>query len=584
MYFSTLNIGKNVRHGSCVALTLMGLPCFFGLSLQLAYSQIAFPVSAIPKIPATMPAVKLTAQAPPLEFLRDTLSKRGVDLRLIQPLNRTTLPQARTAPGELVGVVEENTLHAYWNQQSGEAEILPQLDKIRGVPFTGRQDVHLTQALTLARQTFARPDFFPKDDTAFAVGEARPLVSSTAQQAAGRVQTSETQLLLTYVPVRRTVQGYSVYGFGSRAAIAVGPEGNIQGVVRRWKAGKLSANLSERRNAIQIHDEIVKRLTPLAANSEITVESVEFAYYDNGGDEMIPVIRTVARLHPRQRAGAAAAVSEDDWEAIYLAYGGGSLPPELTPGAGPQPTVAPKQAASVGQSEAAEGDPLIGMYVVRDAPAASNGSGESSGFVAESNGFWSGLESSSGAHQFTLAQYYWAVPQVYTTWEAYYVNNVNVALTEAHGANWLFTTESNCCDEVNIAQIPASQGYGAANHGKLDYWIIHSCDVVPSAADVSNWYGPWWNIFQGLHAVMGARTSMLFDGGTVNKQVGQSIGNGAGVVPSWFDATMSYYPLSKQPPLDRPSAVMVCGHWGDTVYNTAALPAATCLQNFWEPN
>jgi hypothetical protein len=82
---------------------------------------------------------------------------------------------------------------------------------------------------------------------------------------------------------------------------------------------------------------------------------------------------------------------------------------------------------------------------------------------------------------------------------------------------------------------------------------------------------------------MGARTSMMFDGGAVNSQVGQSIGNGAGVVPTWFNATMSYA-QGQHSSLDRPSAVMVCGHWNDTVYNTTPLPAATCLQNFWQPN
>jgi len=604
MYFCTLRIRNIVRRGSRAALTLLGLASFLGLSLQIAYSQVNkptlsqvnmraasggqvnFPVSMIPKIPATLPTVKLTAQAPPEAFLRETLSRKGVDLKLIQPLSRTPLLSTRTAPAQLVGVVEENTLHAYWNQQTGEAEILPQIEKIRGIRFAGAGDAHLAQAVTLARQTFARADFFPNDATKFTVGEARPLVGSTAEQnaAGGAPKISETQLFLTYVPVTRTVQGYSVFGSGSRAAIAVGPEGNIQGVVRRWKMGNLSANLTERRTAAQIHDEIVKRLTPLTSNSDVSVQGVEIAYYDNGGDTMIPVIRATVKLHPHASPGANAAVmASDDWLAIYLAYGGGSLPAELTPGAGPQPGAAPKQNASIEHAEVAEGDPIVGMYVVRDAPAASSGSGESAGFVAESNGFWSGLESSSGAHQFTLAQYYWAIPQLYTTWEASYVNNVNIALTEAHGANWLFTTESNCCDVVNIATIPASEGYGAANHGKLDYWIIHSCDVVPSAADVTNWYGAWWNIFKGLHAVMGARTSMMFDGGAVNKQVGQSIGNGAGVVPSWFNATMSYA-HSQNSSLDRPSAVMVCGHWGDTAYNTTALPAATCLQNFWQPN
>jgi len=344
MYICTLHISKKVRRGSRAALILLGLASFAGLSLQPALSQVNlktasggqvnFPVSMIPKLPATLPTVKLTAQAPPEAFLRETLTKKGVDLKLIQPLSRTPLLSTKTAPVQLVGVVEQNTLHAYWHQQTGEAEILPQIEQIRGIRFTGAGDVHLAQAVTLARQTFARADFFPKDDTKFTVGVARPLVGSTAQMGAsgGAPQISETQLFLTYVPVTRTVQGYSVFGSGSRAAIAVGPEGNIQGVVRRWKMGNLSANLTERRTAAQIHDEIVKRLTPMTSISDVSVQSVEIAYYDNGGDTMIPVIRAIAKLHPHASPGAnAAALATDDWEAIYLAYGGGSLPAELTP-------------------------------------------------------------------------------------------------------------------------------------------------------------------------------------------------------------------------------------------------------------
>ncbi|MGA3159570.1 MAG: DUF6345 domain-containing protein [Terracidiphilus sp.] len=584
MNFCTLPISNKVRHGSRAALILLGFACFLGLAFQPAHAQVNFPVNMIPKIPATLPTVKLTAQAPPEAFLRETLTKKGVDLKLIQPLSRSTLISAKTAPPQMVGVAEQNTLHAYWNQQTGEAEILPQLEKIKGIRFAGAGDTHLAQAVTLAQLTFARADFFPKDDTAFTVGAARPLVSTVAQLGGGTSQPSETQLLLTYVPVTRTVQGYKVFGSGSRAAIAVGPEGNIQGVVRRWKMGKLSTNLTERRTAAQIHDEIAKRLTPMTGTWDVSVQGVEIAYYDNGGEMMIPVIRATVKLHPHSSTGASAAVmASDDWLAIYLSYGGGSLPAELTPGAGPQPGAAPKQVASIEKAEVPEGDPIVGMYVVRDAPAASAGSGESSGFVAEANGFWNGLQSSITGIMFTKAQYYWAQPWMYTSSEASFVNNVNVALTEGHGNHWLFTTKDAGDDVVHIDQIPASQGYGAANHGKLDFWIIHSCDVVPSAADVSNWAGPWWNIFKGLHAVMGSRTEMMFDGGAVNTQVGQSIGNGAGVVPTWFNATMSYA-QSQNSALDRPSAVMVCGHWGDTVFNPTPLPAATCLQNFWQPN
>src|SRR5271157_5952423 len=144
--------------------------------------QVTFRVGLLPKIPATLPTVKLTAQAPPEAFLRETLSKKGVDLKTIQPLSRTTLLSARTAPAQLVGVVEQNTLHAYWNQQTGEAEILPQIEKIRGIRFAGAGDAHLAQAVTLARQTFARADFLPNDPTKFTVGKTRPLLDNTDEQ------------------------------------------------------------------------------------------------------------------------------------------------------------------------------------------------------------------------------------------------------------------------------------------------------------------------------------------------------------------------------------------------------------------
>jgi uncharacterized protein DUF6345 len=585
-----------------LARILVGLACFLGPSFQTVDAQepktlpsgeagrggeIVFPLSVIPRIPSSLPIVKLTAKAPPEEFLRETLGKIGVDLKTIQPLSHTSLLAARNAPDQLVGVVEGDKLHAYWHRESGQAEIFPQLEKLESEVFSPTGDQHLEHAVTLARETFARAGFIPKDDTEYIVGEARPLVGSTARRdsADSAPRVSETRLYLTYVPVIRTVKGYKVYGTGSRVAIAVGAERKIQGLVYRWKAGTFSTDLSEKRNAEQIHAAFSKLLRPMAANSEVQVLTVDLAYYDNGGDSMIPVYRATARLRPLAHAGAAKELlAHDDYVAEYVAYGEGKLPVELVPGSGKQPSEAPRKRAGAGPEKIPAGDPIVGMYVVRDAPPASGGTGASSGFVAEANGLWNGLQSSGGASQFTLAQYYWAVPQLYTTDEAAFVNSVNVALTEAHGAPWLFTTESNCCDTVNINAIPASEGYGGSNGGHLDYWIIHSCAVVPSAEDNPAWWTPWFTVFQGLHAVMGSRTEMYFDGGAVNQPFGQSIGNGASVISSWFNATLSYYPASKQPPMDRPSAVTVCGHEPDSAYDTATLPAPSCLTNYWQPN
>ncbi|WP_158822082.1 DUF6345 domain-containing protein [Granulicella sp. S156] len=540
--------------------------------------KVIFPAALIPTVPSSLQVVKLTVQPPPETFLRASLAKTGVKADDIQPLAHSALPELKAAPETSVGLVQEDRLIASWDTQTGESQILPQLDKLPAVTYAGAKDEHLTQALTLARQIFASSEILPRDVTQYTLGVPRPVVGSTAQlvSSGGKPTVSDVKLYLTYVAVSRTVSGYKVYGTGSHAAVAIGTDGSLYGLVNRWKAGSFASTLTERRSKAQIQAALLAVLKPLTSNSNVEVISVEVAYVDDNLAAMTPVYRVVSRLHPLPSAGANPQLLQStDYVATYMAYGNGQLPAELVPGSGPAPSSAPANHSALDQAVVPAGDPTVGRYVVRDAQ---------SGFVSEANGFWDGLQSSHNAGQFTNSQYYWAEPFIYTTDEQSFVNNVNVALTEAHGAPWLFTTESNCCDVVNINDIPATEGYGAANHGKLDYWIIHSCEVVPSAEDNAEWWTPWFKVFQGLHAVMGSRTDMLFDGGAVNQPFGQNIGNGASVVSAWFNATLSYYPASEQPPTDRPSAVTVCGHEPDTVFNTAALPAASCLTNYWQPN
>ena len=74
-------------------------------------------------------------------------------------------------------------------------------------------------------------------------------------------------------------------------------------------------------------------------------------------------------------------------------------------------------------------------------------------------------------------------------------------------------------DLVNIdTDIPSggSNGYGggAGASGDLAYWIIHSCEVLPTPADYSAEnrrlaYDTWWDVFNGMHAVLSYRTQMF---------------------------------------------------------------------------
>ena len=66
---------------------------------------------------------------------------------------------------------------------------------------------------------------------------------------------------------------------------------------------------------------------------------------------------------------------------------------------------------------------------------------------------------------------------------------------------------------MRLSDIP-SDGYGGGAGGKLAYWIIHSCEVIPTPTDYSVTdrhiaFDDWFRIFNGMHAVVGYRTEML---------------------------------------------------------------------------
>lgn len=576
-------------HGFDVRRTMLAFICAVGLLAGSALAQepvnkppiakvpegsigkIGFPDNLMPTIPASLRIVKLTPTTPPEKFLRETLGKLGVEPTTIQPLARTPHLLGKGLPESMVGVVEHEQLRAHWSRQTGAAEIFPQFDKLTGTTFERQSSPQLPRAVSLARELFARQEILPHDATQFSIGEPRPVLGVSAEH--NSQAKAEPQLYLTYVPAFRTVSGYRVYGIGSHAVIAMANDGSIHGFVRRWKSGKLAGVVREKRSADQVRAALIQTLEPIARNADVHVLAAEVAYYDGDAESMVPVYRVLVRVHPLVAQGPERTANSmsDLLVARYLAYGDTQLPPQLTPGSGPKPESAPT--VKLQQQEPPPGDPLVGRYVVRNAE---------SGFVDEANAFWNGLSFWFGPGPFVNSQYYWATPGMYIGGENTFVNSVNIALTEGHGANWEFSTSSNCCDIVDISKITAAGGYGAAAGGRLDYWIIFACSVVPSAADRSDWPSPWWDVFQGLHSVVGYRTLGLLDGGAVTLPLGMNLRFGASVVSAWFNATLSYY--SGQPPYDRPSTISDCGRAGDNAYNTDALPAAGCLVNFWQPN
>jgi hypothetical protein len=579
--------------------------------------KIDFPNSLVPKIPSSLPILKMTSQAPPEAFLRETLGKIGIQTEAIRPLSKTPALAERGISEQLTGVVQEDRVLAYWHTQTGEAEISPQLEQLKTERFVDTNNPHLEAAAALAHIVFERTDVLPKDATQHVLGAAIPMLGSTARKGAdGAVTHSEAALYLSYVPVHRQVQGYAVYGPGSRALLGVDNAGLIQAFVLHWRAGSVNGEARETRTSEQVYDALKAVVEPLARIGDVRVLTAGIVYYDDSeSDRMGPAYRLTARVHTNPSSGATAGkLADDDFIILYAPFGNAALPPSLTESGGAQPETAAQKLHSDKPMEkmVPPGDPIVGRYVVRN---------DDPGWVNDANSFWSGLTSSGGGSLFTNSQYYWAEPFEFTTDASSYINDVQVGEVEAHGDWWFFTTYQDWGDPVNLDTNPApGGGYGQVNHGQLNYFILHGCEDVPSAAeapcpagmpttDNRPWYDPWFRIFQGVHVAVGYRTIMYIND-SVGGPFGTSLRNSQSVINAWSHALLTAGDYQGKPRLiahcgrnpaanlvpgdpcpsnntpgclvmGEPSAVTVCGHSNDTIFDQSAIPAASCLTNYW---
>lgn len=549
----------------------------------------------IPTVPGPLPVFRLSAQKPPLEFVQEVLRRTDPEAKKLTPLSE--IPQlfakGEKPPEEIVGAMGEGHLAAYVNLKTGDAEIFASFTHQKPVP--GEQEsAQMERAESLAREIFGRTDILQKDATHFGLEKPRPLYGETAErgEAGTQVKAANRELYMTYVTARRSVDKYFVYGPGSRALVVLGNDGSVEGFVRHWKTGAVSGEVRETRSREQIAEAILAQLRPAAESAEVEVLNTEIAYYDGNRNYLQPVYRFTARIHESASKASTEADEkkrhvDDDFVVGYVPIGKEMEPvPSLLARPGVNPTMPKKMAPQ----EEKPGDPTVGRYVVRN---------DNSNWVANANEFWEGLTTFFGGAFFTNSQYYWAYPFEFNTNESSYANSVNIALNEVHGDWWFFTTLRNNADWVDITAIPASEGYGSANGGKLDFWVLHSCEVVPSAMDAPcptdsrPWWTPWFNIFQGVHTVVGYRTIMWIDD-DVTGPFATSLRFGAPVVSAWFNATTSAAGYqgnptygahcNRTPPMGRPSTVSSCGRQNDWIYDTTALPPANCLINFWQPN
>lgn len=596
---------SSLARGLAISVLLAGAA---GISLA---GDIKLDNSQIPPAPQSLKRFKLNRSSVSNSMVNKVLTNTAAGLNF-EPLATSSFAQKNgiRASNSIQVVIYKDNVIAAMDTSKGHVDVMPLLDgMVPLAPATNNAIPALPQAIAdqakRAAADVLTQGLFPADATRPVLDKMLTLNTAQFNQGAkgapATMNVSRSGPILASFPVIRMVNDMQVYGLGSRGMITVGGGGKVQGLSKHWQAASDHDQVSETRSPAQIGDLIRAQLAGLASKGDVVVQDVKIGYYDGDKGFLQPVYQFKAQVTYAPGAGGKNQ-ADDDFVAGYVVIGNELEPvpsvndklenppgvpqgaPNSLPLANLMPTDPPgmidgQPPTQVAAVIAAPGDPTVGRYVVRN---------DYVGWVNSANGFWNGLMASGYGGYFTNSQYYWAYQYEFQGSKNSYTNAVNVAEVEAHGDWWLFTTYQNWGEVVTVDSMPAP-GYGMGTGGKCNYLIIHSCEVVPSAADTSTWAAKWWHVFGGLHSVFGYRTIMYIDDGAM-WPFGVHMGWGFGLVNSWLSDVASSSLYSGAPgqvmhgvwkPYGRPSTISVCGHESDSVYNQSSLPAAGCLQNYW---
>jgi len=454
-------------------------------------------------------------------------------------------------------------LAGYYDHSTGETAVFPKLGSLKpGTDFDTRS------ISSLAGNDAVVPD----DDTTHSIVIGSKLGGSQ-KTSGGTASPPATYLLESIIQreVQYEKQPYPVCGPGTRASFSYGSDGSIKSFSHKWRTARSQDSTITPLSQDTIRSNIATELSAANINANVTIKSIELCFFDSGNQFIQPVFRYNATVsHPFGLS--------DGLIVGYIPAGGKQQEPlpSLNPPAdqimptftnnknSTNSTIIPRSSMSKRQ-----GGITVGRYAMR-------GDQYSPQIVVDENAFWTGLSSVSS--RFVNSQYCWDEPFIYEYDAQYFVDGVNVAFTEGHGNVHYFTTDETLENwgGVHISGDLPANGYGPGAGGSLAYWIIRACDTIStpidySAADYDQAFAPWWNVFNGMHAVMGYRTlAAVYDNEMEN--VGKALALGQSVVHGWMSAALGG---------GKTSAVTVCGHDDDTVYDIGNIGKPGCLQIWW---
>jgi hypothetical protein len=219
------------------------------------------------------------------------------------------------------------------------------------------------------------------------------------------------------------------------------------------------------------------------------------------------------------------------------------------------------------------------------------------------NAYYSGFDSVSPGRYgpaINRTQWYYATVCMYYSCANSYVNDVQIAYTSPHGDWWENTTDSNDMGFFYIDQIGTggNPGYGSSKTGRMVTWIMDSCENIPSYYDLqyttgngNNAFNNWWQVFQGLHRVLGYRTEMLLGEDTMNYDIAQALAEGANAGSAYYNevAAVSYSTytdahLNLTVHYDRVSIMNDQRNGSESIYSVQGQSATSNMNNSWMGN
>ncbi|HYK53792.1 MAG TPA: hypothetical protein VEV38_09715, partial [Candidatus Eremiobacteraceae bacterium] len=530
-------------------------------------SSITFPSEPDPTIPKTMLRYELEPNAPTESFVAGLVATGWPGSTPLAPFRGSTM-LAAFSHGRMV---------AYVDKTSGDAEVFSDIANTKAAASNREA------ARAVAERIFDDPKIIPKDGTSFETSTTS-LESETDASSSISVANGTDNALLTYVTLRRSAGAgkFPVFGTGSRALIAVDGSGRVRGFLRRWRSVKTTKVVESTLSDRDVRPTIVSQLSPfIPTSTSIEVDRIGIGYYDADSSYLQPVVYYYATI----RHGSA--VSDSSAADHFIGYLSIANPVEQIP---PAVTSEEKLDTPASAIVTSPSDPVVSLYVIRNSEST---------WRDNADALWSGIASGSTAGEFTRREEVDAQPSFYLRDMNAHVNGANIADSEGHGRWWHFATAGDTLDGVNIGDVSAP-GYGAASGGKLAYWVIHACEVIPSKWDVQQQTGngndafkPWWHVFGGVREVLGYRTEMYVDD-DVERAFGEDVGRGGIALSSWFDQIAAAPIYQAEPHCTSPeigadvtcgraSAMVVDGQQDDAMLTDfGPLPgSAKKLVNYW---